>query len=162
VVVKRYNVKNLFHALRRALKPLARFRRAWINGQRLHFLNIPTPRPLALVEERLGPWRGVAYLVTEDCGDVDLLAEITASGLSDKRCAQITTIFTSLQRAGLMHGDTKASNFLIWQDQVFLIDLDGMTENPAGLSKDLERFLRNWDNATRRRFEEAFQEAGLV
>ncbi len=162
VVVKRYNVKNLFHALRRALKPLARFRRAWINGQRLHFLNIPTPRPLALVEERIGPWRGVAYLVTEDCGDVDLLAEITASGLSEKRCAQITTIFTSLQRACLMHGDTKASNFLIWQDQVFLIDLDGMTENPTARDKDLQRFLRNWDNATRRRFAEAFQEAGLV
>lgn len=162
VVVKRYNVKSLAHALRRALKPQARFRRAWINGQRLHFLNIPTPRPLALIEQRIGPWRGVAYLVTEDLGDVDLLTEITASGLSEKRCTQITAIFTSLQRAGLTHGDTKASNFLIWQDEVFLIDLDAMTENPAGLRKDLARFLQNWDGAIRRRFAEAFQEAGLV
>lgn len=162
VVVKRYNVKNLVHALRRAFKPRARFRRAWINGQRLHFLNIPTPRPLALIEQRKGPWRGIAYLVTEDLGDVDLFAEIAASGLSEKRCTQITTIFTSLQLVGLTHGDTKASNFLIWQDQVFLIDLDAMTENTAGLHKDLERFLQNWDTAIRKRFEEAFRKARLL
>ena len=162
VVMKRYNVKNVLHGLRRALKPRARFRLAWINGQRLQFLNIPTARPLALIEKRAGPWRGVAYLLAEDLGDLDLLAEVRRRGLSARRCAQVTEIFVNLRRVGLTHGDTKASNFLVYDDRLFLIDLDAMVEGTQGQKKDLERFLQNWEAPERQRFEEAFQQAGLV
>lgn len=162
VVLKRYNVKNVLHGLRRAFKPRARFRRAWINGQRLRFLGIPTAHPLALLEKRAGPWRGVAYLVAEDLGNLDLLTEVGRDGLSDRRCAQVTEIFVNLQRAGLTHSDTKASNFIVSDDRVFLIDLDAMVEGTKRRKKDLARFLQNWEAKERGRFEEAFRQAGLV
>jgi tRNA A-37 threonylcarbamoyl transferase component Bud32 len=163
-VIKRYNLKGPWHAMRRVLKPTARFRRAWLNGQRLHFLGIPTARPLALVERRFGPVRGVAYLVMEDLGDRDLAGEATEADLSEPRLAQLVELFRALEAAGLVHGDTKASNFLITSDAVALVDLDAM--HPAGRrgNRDLTRFLANFADrpALRERLCQAFAAAGLV
>ncbi len=144
-IVKRYNVKGSWHAVRRALKPTARFRLAWLNGQRLHFLGIATARPLALVERRRGPWRGVAYLVMEDLGARDLAAEVESTGLSPERLSQLVAVFGALAAAGLVHGDTKASNFLITERGIALVDLDAMTEG-SGRGRDRTRFLQNFDH----------------
>lgn len=160
-VIKRYNIKSPWHALRRTLKPRSRFRRAWCNGQRLHFLRIPTARPLALLERRHGPLRGVAYLVMEDCGADDLSRLAAGTGLTGWHIDAVTRIFRALVAAGLSHGDTKATNFLVAGDDVLLVDLDAMRESPAGQSKDIGRFLANWDPALGRRFRERFAEAHL-
>lgn len=145
-IVKRYNLKGPWHTVRRVLKPVARFRLAWLNGQRLHMLAIPTARPLALLERRWGPLRGVAYLVMEDLGDLDLGSEVAARGLSETRLAQVVEIFRALQAAGLSHGDTKASNFLVGPAGVAVIDLDAMGEGVAGQARDRRRFLANFDD----------------
>lgn len=145
-IVKRYNLKGPWHAVRRVLKPVARFRLAWLNGQRLHMLAIPTARPLALLERRWGPLRGVAYLVMEDLGDLDLGSEVAVHGLSETRLAQVVDIFRALQAAGLNHGDTKASNFLVGPAGVAVIDLDAMGEAVAGQARDRRRFLANFDD----------------
>lgn len=164
-VVKRYNHKNAWQALRRNLRPTARFRRAWCNGQRLHMLHIPTARPLLLLERRFGPLRGVAYLVMEDLGDLDLAT--AAAGDTDLDGAVVqgtTTLLRALSAAGLVHGDTKASNFLLTDRGVAIIDLDALREGEAGRAGDLQRFLANFDGrpALQRRFEQALVEAGLV
>ncbi len=145
VVVKRYNQKNAWQALKRAVRPVARFRRAWLNGQRLSFLGIPTARPLALLERRFGPLRGRAYLIMEDLGDVDLAAEVAARGLGDARLEQVVNLFRGLAAAGLSHGDTKISNFLVTPRSVSLVDLDALQPSRAGQEKDRRRFLANFD-----------------
>jgi tRNA A-37 threonylcarbamoyl transferase component Bud32 len=162
-VVKRYNVKSFWHGLRRVLKPRSRFRLAWCNGQRLHFLDVPTARPVALLERRLGPLRGVAYLVMEDRGRADLLGLAAAGGIEDVHVDAVTEIFRSLAAADLGHGDTKATNFLVEQDAVVLVDLDAMGERPGALREDIRRFLANWeaDPVLQRRFRERFAAAGL-
>jgi len=45
-----------------------------------------------------------------------------------------------------------------------LIDLDGMGEGSAGLGRDIQRFLVNWDNQpeVREPFRKAFVTAGLL
>ena len=161
-VIKRYNLKSPWHRLRRILKPQSRFRRSWCYGQWLHLLNIPTARPIALLERRTGPLRAVAHLVLEDLGRLDLGTEIDAQGLSDARCEEIVSLFMTLKNARLCHGDTKASNFLIYQDRVHLIDLDGMRTGLGHFPKDLQRFLDNWSGTPRARFEAAFRKAGLL
>lgn len=163
VVVKRYNQKNAWQALRRALRPVTRFRRAWLNGQRLSFLGIPTARPLALLERRFGPLRGRAYLIMEDLGDVDLGAEVAARGLEEARLEQVVALFQGLAAAGLTHGDTKISNFLVTPRGVSLVDLDALRPSRAGQVKDRRRFLANFDAdpALRRRCAAAFAAAGL-
>jgi tRNA A-37 threonylcarbamoyl transferase component Bud32 len=162
-IVKRYNVKGFWHGLRRIFKPRARFRLAWCNGQRLHFLGIPTARPVALLERRFGPLRGVAYLVMEDAGREDLSGRASDGGLSDEQVARVVRLFSALKAARLTHGDTKASNFLVAQDQVALVDLDAMHEDVAGLPRDIDRFLANWldQPELRERFRRHFVEARL-
>ncbi len=171
VVIKRYNIKNFSQGLRRMLRPTPRFRRAWMMGRLLNFLDLPTAKPLALIEERrrilsflpfLSFLPDVAYLVMEDLGERDLATEVAESGLSDARCLELTELFALLKRAGLTHGDTKATNFLIHHDRVHLIDLDAMRMGLSGFDHDLERFLDNWAAEERRQFETAFQQAGLL
>ncbi|HEX7034220.1 MAG TPA: lipopolysaccharide kinase InaA family protein [Pseudomonadales bacterium] len=164
VVVKRYNLKDAGQAVRRALRPRPRYRLAWQNGHRLWFLGLPTARPLALLEHRFGPLRGRAYLVMEDLGDRDLQAEIAAEGLSERRLAQLVELFRALDRAGLRHGDTKASNFLIQRDAVHLVDLDALAPGRRGQVGDRRRFLDNFAGqpAVRQRIERAFRAAGLA
>jgi len=163
-VIKRYNVKNLWHGIRRALKPRSRFRLAWCNGHRLALLRIPTARPVALVERRLGVLRGVAYLVMKDLGDHNLLTEVTENGPSETVVAEVTELFLALQAAELTHGDMKATNFLLAEGGVRLIDLDCMRQGGAGLGRDIRRFLANWDNQAQVQepFRRAFAAAGLL
>jgi hypothetical protein len=161
-VVKRYNIKSFSHRLRRIFKPVSRARRAWCNGHRLHFMRIATARPLALLEQRFGPLRGVAYLLLEDLGDLDLVDDVQKSGLSDARCDQVAELFSLLRTIEVSHGDTKASNFIINGEVVHLIDLDGMQSGLRRSESDRERFLANWANPERERFEAAFRRVGLL
>ncbi len=145
VIVKRYNVKNLWHRVRRWFKPRARV--AWRNGQRLRFLGIPTADPLVLVERRWGPLRGLAYLVMADRGNQDLASQVASKGWQPAWLDAVAELFTDLRTAGLRHADTKATNFLVQDDRVYLIDLDGMTERRGarlGGAEDVRRFLANW------------------
>ena len=132
-------------------------------AQRMKFLGIPTARPIALLERRFGPLRGVAYLVMEDAGREDLSERASASGLGDEQVAGVVRLFSALQAAGLTHGDTKASNFLVSQGRVVLVDLDAMHEGVAGLARDIDRFLANWldQPELRVRFRQCFVEAHL-
>lgn len=164
-IVKRYNLKSPWQALRRSLRPLPRYRRSWLNGQRLNLLRIPTARPLALLEQRWGPVRGLAYLVMEDCGAADLATTVAAGALSEPVLTDVVQLFQALAAAELCHGDTKASNFLVEPGRVRLIDLDAMTQlgAPGRRREDVARFLANFDAhpETRQRFEQALTEAGL-
>lgn len=162
VIIKRYNIKNLQQGVRRMLRPLPRYRRAWMMGQLLRFLDLPTARPMALIEERRGLLPGVAYLVMEDLGSTDLATEVAQSGLDTSRCEEVGRLFFELERAGLTHGDTKATNFLIHDGRVQLIDLDAMRLGRRGFARDLDRFLENWKEAERGAFETAFRVAGLL
>ena len=163
IVVKRFNVKSSSHGLRRSMRLIPRFRRAWSGGQLLHFLRIPTARPLALLEERTGPLRGVAYLVMRDLGTRDLRTEVAQHGLSERRCEEVTELFVQLKAAGLSHGDTKATNFLVHEGALHLIDLDALRiGSKMGSKRDVRRFLENWPEVERARFEASFQKAGLL
>jgi tRNA A-37 threonylcarbamoyl transferase component Bud32 len=141
VIVKRYNVKSPLHALRRTLRPLPRYRRAWQFGHALTLSGIATARPLLLLEQQ-GRWlRGVAWLVMEDLGDSALDPAVTQS---EDLLAALVELLQSLRRLGIAHGDAKASNFLLRGDRWHLIDLDAMSLSKNGWRSDASRFLRNF------------------
>lgn len=162
VVIKRYNIKSLSKGLRRLLRPVPRYRRAWMGGQLMTFLDLPTALPLALIEEKRLLLPSVAYLVMEDLDGQDLEQEVAERGLSQARAAEIARLFVLLKRAGLTHGDTKSSNFVVRDDQIHLVDLDAMRLGTREFGKDLERFLNNWEGEVRERFVAAFRAVELL
>ncbi|WP_246265974.1 lipopolysaccharide kinase InaA family protein [Aromatoleum diolicum] len=150
LVIKRYNLKHLGHAMSRAWRP-TRAWHSWREGHRLALFGISTPKPLALVEERWGPLRARAWLVTEYCAGPDLLTHLDpATEPPPAEAAALRMLFATLYRERISHGDLKATN-LLWQgDRIALIDLDAMRQHATiiGFTRswrgDRARFLRNW------------------
>ena len=156
VVIKRYNLKNAAHALKRAFQP-TRAAISWRNAQRLRFYDIATPRPIALIERRIGPLRRVSYFLAEHSQGEDCAQFLTRADISEQRrtavAERIVALIERLRALNLSHGDMKATNILIAADQPALIDLDAMRKhsNTAAashaLQRDLQRFMQNWENS---------------
>jgi tRNA A-37 threonylcarbamoyl transferase component Bud32 len=119
LLIKRYNLKSLSHALGRAWRP-SRAWHSWREAHRLQFLGISTPAPLALIEERLGPMRRRAWLVSEFCPGTNLLGHLSADREPSEEVGRaILNLFESMHRARISHGDMKATNLLWHSGQVF-------------------------------------------
>jgi tRNA A-37 threonylcarbamoyl transferase component Bud32 len=152
LVLKRYNIKNLGHAISRSWRP-SRAWHSWVEAHRLTLLGIATPRPLALIEERLGPLRRRAWLIVEHCAGERLdhhLAPWLDAAAPAAEAAALRRLFAQLTASRISHGDLKASN-LLWTDGgPVLIDLDAVHRHrsPAAFGRawrgERARFLRNW------------------
>lgn len=152
LVVKRYNHMGLLHSLRHTVKG-SRARRAWINGQRLLAIGIPTPRPVAYIDEYRGPLLWRSYLVTE-FADGRRLNEVledrdVRDGAKRRLIHQVLKLIHRLSLHGINHGDTKHTNILCVEGGVVLTDLDSVeTHQWEWLHRrrqagDIARFLRD-------------------
>lgn len=157
-VVKRYNLKSVWHRLRRCLRE-SRAVQSWRNAHLLEFAGIATPAPVAVVEERFGPLRGRAWFVSEFTQGTEMLAAYQQREPLQQEMEQTLSIFRLMQLARISHGDLKAQNLMIGDDGVVrLIDLDAMQwhESVSTWERyfviDMKRFLRNWQGAKRQRF----------
>lgn len=154
VVIKRYNIKGVLHALERAWRP-SRAARSWSAAHRLLMYGIATPVPLAMLERRWGPLRSSAYFVAQEVQAPDALqyfADIKVPQ-HDKIAAaeQIAQLLAKLHRLGIVHGDLKANNIKIMPgSQPMLLDLDALKESGCkwlaerGHCRDLKRWMCNW------------------
>lgn len=153
LVIKRYNIKNFAHWLKRFWRP-SRAWHSWREGNRLAFLGIATPKPLALLEQRFFWLRRKAYLVTEFLPGPDIIerfAPYVASGNAPEVELQaLDQLFGQLLRERISHGDLKGHNVFWHQDRWALIDLDAMCQHASASSfatafaRDRARFMRNW------------------
>lgn len=162
LVVKRYNVKNVGHWLKRFWRP-SRAWHSWVEGNRLQLLGIATPQPLAVIERRWCWLRGRAYLITEYCGGQDIIARFQpyldkdgGGSPPESDLLALDHLFAALLRERISHGDFKGHN-LLWIEardkglgRWSLIDLDAMQQHRSERSfarayaRDRARFLRNW------------------
>jgi tRNA A-37 threonylcarbamoyl transferase component Bud32 len=139
LVIKRYNIKGFAHWLKRFWRP-SRAWHSWREGNRLAFLGIATPKPLAILEKRFLWLRRSAYLVTEFLPGPDIIerfAPYVESGQApEAELHALDQLFARLIAERISHGDFKGHN-LFWQtDRWALIDLDSMCHRA--------RFMRNW------------------
>jgi tRNA A-37 threonylcarbamoyl transferase component Bud32 len=157
LVIKRYNIKNFAHWLKRFWRP-SRAWHSWREGHRLAFLGIATPKPLALLEKRFLWLRRGAYLVTEYLSGPDIIerfAPYVENGEApESELLALERLFADLIRERISHGDLKGHN-LFWQhDRWALIDLDSMCQHRTHASfapayaRDRARFMRNWPESS--------------
>ncbi|MBA1381628.1 lipopolysaccharide kinase InaA family protein [Pseudomonas brassicacearum] len=153
LVIKRYNIKNFAHWLKRFWRP-SRAWHSWREGHRLAFLGIATPKPLALLEKRFLWLRRGAYLVTEHLSGPDIIERfspyVDSGEAPETELLALDRLFADLIRERISHGDFKGHN-LFWQDDRWaLIDLDSMCQHRSQASfaqayaRDRARFMRNW------------------
>ncbi|MFJ2712793.1 lipopolysaccharide kinase InaA family protein [Pseudomonas sp. NPDC087346] len=157
LVIKRYNIKGFAHWLKRFWRP-SRAWHSWREGNRLAFLGIATPKPLAVLEKRFLWLRSRAYLVTEYLPGPDIIerfAPYVESGAApESELKALDNLFATLIAERISHGDFKGHN-LFWRDDRWaLIDLDSMCQHGSANSffaaylRDRARFMRNWPESS--------------
>jgi tRNA A-37 threonylcarbamoyl transferase component Bud32 len=155
-VVKRYNVKSIWHFLRRALRE-TRATRSWRLSHKLNLFGIATAKPVAFIEQRILGVHGKSYFIAEYISAEhvgDYLVRHKDDGVRVESMLERTAaLLKNLAKLEMTHGDLKMTNILINADeQPVFIDLDGAAEHAtlSGLrqawDKEIERFLRNFSN----------------
>ena len=157
LVIKRYNIKDFAHWLKRFWRP-SRAWHSWREGNRLAFLGIATPKPLAVLEKRFLWLRSRAYLVTEYLPGPDIIerfAPYVESGEAPEAELQaLDYLFAELIRERISHGDFKGHNLFWHTDRWALIDLDSMCQHTSlssfapAYARDRARFMRNWPESS--------------
>jgi len=157
VVVKRYNIKNFWHGLNRALR-VSRAATSWANAHRLIISGVATPKPVALLEQRFGWFRRRTYFLSEYLDAPDALQYFASDVDKESAARNLATLFYKLYLLKFSHGDCKATNIKMVDDMPVLIDLDGMKAHSMHWLcdplfkrqhiKDLKRFMKNWEHDT--------------
>ena len=154
LMVKRYNTKNVWHLLRRNFqrsraKNCLRMSNLFItNG-----LNVA--EPLAVVENSIGLFKGRSWYITRFVQSDMLIDYLDAENwkLNLKKIEQaLYALFEVLLKQNLSHGDMKATNLLVSNNNLVVIDLDAakhhhfMFFHRHAIRKDKARFLKNWNS----------------
>jgi len=154
VVVKRYNLKNTWHFLRRCLRH-TRARLNWRFAHKMKLFNITTPPPILFLEKTTVGLKSTSYYVSEYLDSQNAQVIFTASDEASLHAIidRIAQLFKSLLELEMTHGDLKITNFLFDEhNQPVLVDFDGAEEH-ASLSslrrhwrKDIRRFMENFSS----------------
>ncbi len=153
VVVKRYNTKNFWHLIRRNFQT-SRAENCYAMARVFESKGISIPEPLGVIEHCLGPFSGKSWYISRYVDNVMLL-DYLSQDLWRTNFLQILPgvlkIFRVLADNQLSHGDMKATNLLVKDDDLWVIDLDGakfhnsIGSHRSALKKDKARFLKNWN-----------------
>lgn len=146
LVVKRYNIKNIWHRLRRCLR-ITRAATSWRLAHKLVLFGVATAKPVAFLEKRFFSLRGQSYFVMEYVSGEQADQNQLDTVLVQKICA----LLKNLAQLQMTHGDLKLTNILLdARKQPVFIDLDGSEEHVSSTSlyrawqKEIERLLANF------------------
>lgn len=150
-VIKHYRIKGPLHGLRKAFAR-TRAEKSWINAHRMQITGIMTATPVAIIVNTTGPLRHDAFYITEHLNGELLKDYLATAGPADMDgiACRLAGLLQSLATRRITHGDMKASNIIVTNDSLALMDLDSMKQHRSGIlfrmqfRKDLERFRRNW------------------
>lgn len=156
VVVKRYNTKNLWHQIRRNFQ-VSRAFNCMKMSKSFSDHGIQIAQPLASIESVFGPIRGNSWFVSKWIDGqmlIDYLRDNRESADVDIIADQIKQTFRILLDQKMSHGDMKATNILLVDQNLCFIDLDGAsmhlskTAHRRAILKDARRFMKNWQANT--------------
>jgi tRNA A-37 threonylcarbamoyl transferase component Bud32 len=136
VVVKLFTERSVRHTVKQRVQR-SRARRAAEKAFRYAERGFHTPQPLALLQEKLGPFRGNSCIVYEYIDGANVAADIAGmlSRVAQSHgqtaleyiCEQVRQTRDRLIQSGLSHCDCHAGNFMFdRQGQLYLLDLDSI------------------------------------
>jgi len=152
-VLKRYNPRNQWHKVKRALRG-TRANRCWLMSYAFEQAGLNVARPILMVEKRFGPIRQNAYFVNEHLPGRELLTLLPTMGHFERKAVlnEVRDAFDKMRDAKITHGDMKASNLIWSRGRLFFIDLDAAAKHRSRVTwsqshnKDRKRFMKNWAN----------------
>lgn len=157
LVIKRYNIKNKWHWLRRTLRE-TRAENSWRLAQFLCLRGFATAKPIAFINRHFFGLRSQSYFIMEYVQGENIGDYFNHYQAEDYRIKKVSshilTLLKSLKELRITHGDLKKTNILIHNEHPVLIDLDGMQSFQSTLlfqkafRQDIRRFMRNWENNT--------------
>src|SRR3989338_4384191 len=149
-VIKRYNIKNARHFLKKCLRT-SRAIKSWSHAHMLRVLGVATPKPIAVVENRFGFFKGVTYFICEYVEGETLKYFVDKKKSPDHRTVeQVANLLRLLEYGRISHCDLKSSNFILSKQGSVIVDLDAMRFHSdkkifsRARAKDIKRFLENW------------------
>ncbi|MCP3852712.1 MAG: hypothetical protein GY694_21165 [Gammaproteobacteria bacterium] len=149
-VIKRYNPKGLAYELRHMGK-ISRARKSWINAHLLRFMGVLTPEPIALVEQTPALGQHCSYFICQ-YQEGQSSWDFFCKNKDNFHIAEgLIATLNRFYEYNITHGDLKGSNFLINNDDVWVLDLDALTQHKQqwqfkkAWQRDKLRFLKNWD-----------------
>lgn len=171
LVVKRYNTKNFWHLLRRNFQ-ISRARICLEMADKFSSAGIRVAQPVAMIESRFGPFSGRSWYVSRF---VDSIVLADYLGIEDRAAplrsiqGKLRALFEVFLNHDFSHGDMKATNLLVHDDDLVVIDLDNAKQHRCklfhlrALRRDKARFLKNWNDRPLlyRHFERELEHLGL-
>lgn len=148
-VVKRYNVQGWWHFLTHCCRR-SRAMKSWRNGILLDRFDIPTAKPLAMIEKRIMGLKAQNYVIMQALRGETLDQYLLSSQQPEPVLQQTVEVLKQLAALKIRHRDLKAPNFIVNNGAVFILDVDGMRifrynkHYKNVLKEELKRFRRNW------------------
>ena len=136
--IKRYNYQNIFYALKNLFRT-SRGKRVWKVANCWVLRNIPTPLPVAFLEQRKGRLLMKSFFITQKIDQSLPLISLFQKGttnspdeifkIRNELLQQGAHILRKMHERGVCHGDLKASNILVQKkagqkEKLYLVDLD--------------------------------------
>ena len=128
-VLKHYVEPTFRHALKQNISR-SRARTTWLAAHKLADAGIATPRPVACIENRLGPFRGDSYLMYPYVEGQTLRSylgceELEARPLVAEISGQLLDFWNRLKQLRVSLADTNLKNFIVGDaGRLWVIDVD--------------------------------------
>lgn len=127
-VVKRYNIPNFWRWIKALPIKASKAYRSWHFGLELDKLGIRTPKPLMLIEKRVGPFWTTSYLVTRYIPGLSGYDYFNSASSYIKQwpeaLKELKELISQLNEHLIIHGDLTLNNLVIYHNKPYLIDLD--------------------------------------
>lgn len=153
-VIKRHNIRGPWHAVKKAYCT-SRAMRSWRIAKILQHHDIPCVAPVAMMEQRWGPFQLRSYFVSQYLEGEDAILYFKYAEPKSQAWGPIAKavvkLIRQLDRAGFIHRDLNLSNMRMHQGVAVLLDLDGIqfvpprARNAETRYQNQRRFLKNWE-----------------
>lgn len=156
VVLKYYYPKGLIKHLTYGIGG-SRCMRSWAAALAFEYLGLPTPPAMLVFESHSlgGAWLAKSFLATGQAAGITLEQWVRQHEEDPARLESIAermrNLFTKMGQYRISHGDLKATNILVAEDDlVSLVDLDAtqflspLREWPKRRKRDIRIFAENW------------------